>query len=216
MQYQLAVFDLDGTILDTLKDLYLAVNHALRENGLPERTSAEVRQFLGNGPHHLLQCSVPAGSSAETIARTENSFHAYYAQHCTDYTRPYPGIPELIAALRKAGLQTAVVSNKPDYGVQTLIADYFPGLFDCAVGERENVRRKPAPDAVNAVLEQLHIPRERAVYIGDSEVDIATAEQAGMPCISVDWGFRSVQFLTDCGAAQIVSSPAALQALLLG
>ncbi|MCR5718172.1 MAG: HAD family hydrolase [Oscillospiraceae bacterium] len=215
MQYQLAIFDLDGTILDTLEDLYLAVNYALRECSLPERSREEVRQFLGNGMLHLIQCSVPQGSDEALVSRTAALFNAFYAKHCTDHTKPYEGIPALVAELRAAGMQTAVVSNKPDYGVQQLIADHFPSLFDCAAGEREGVRRKPAPDAVNAVLTALSVPRECAVYIGDSEVDIETAKQAGMPCISVDWGFRSAQFLTEAGAQRIVSSTEELKQLLL-
>ena len=216
MNYQLAVFDLDGTILDTLEDLYHAINYALRENGPPERTLDEIRRFVGNGIRKLVERAVPDGSSEEQICRVHASFDAYYPQHCADHTQPYRGIPAMLTALREAGMLTAVVSNKPDYGVQSLMVDYFPGLFDDAVGERAGVRRKPAPDAVLAVLEKLGVPREQAVYIGDSDVDIETAKQAGMPCISVDWGFRSVAFLIDHGAKLIVSSPAELERLLLG
>ena len=216
MQYQLAIFDLDGTILDTLEDLYLAVNAALREEALPERTLDEVRRFVGNGIGKLIERAVPAGAPAETVERVHAAFTAYYARHCADHTKPYEGIGQLLAALRAAGLQTAVVSNKADYAVQTLCEDYFPGLFDAVAGEREGVRRKPAPDAVNAVLAALSVPREQAVYIGDSDVDIETAQNAGMPCISVDWGFRSREFLTEHGAQCILSSPTELERALLG
>ena len=215
MKYQLAIFDLDGTILDTLEDLYLAVDHALRKNGLPERTLDEVRAFVGNGIRKLIERAVPTGSSEPVIVQVHADFTAYYAQHCADHTKPYEGIPELLRALREAGMQTAVVSNKADYGVQTLVNRYFPGLFDDAVGEREGVRRKPAPDAVRAVLEKLGVSHEQAVYIGDSDVDIETAKHAGMPCISVDWGFRCAAFLTEHGAKHILSAPAALAKYLL-
>ena len=215
MQYQLAVFDLDGTILDTLEDLYLSVDFALRQNRLPERSLEEVRQFVGNGIRKLIERAVPAGSSEELIARVHADFTAHYASHCADHTKEYNGITEMLQTIRNAGMQTAVVSNKADYGVQTLIADYFPGLFDYAVGEREGVRRKPAPDAVNAILEKLSVSRERAVYIGDSDVDIETAKNAGMDCISVDWGFRSTAFLIDHGARLIVSDPEELHKILL-
>ena len=215
MKYQLAIFDLDGTILDTLEDLWTSGCYALRSNGLPERTIDEVRSFVGNGIRNYMRRAVPEGSSEELLDRVHADFTAHYAEHCADHTQPYAGIPELLTALRSAGMKTAVVSNKADYGVQTLIGDYFPGMFDHAVGEREGVRRKPAPDAVLTVLDALSVPREQAVYIGDSDVDIETARNAGMPCISVDWGFRSTKFLIDHGAKLIVSTPSELQSFLL-
>ena len=214
MNYQLVIFDLDGTILDTLEDLYLSANYALKSNGLPERTLDEIRRFVGNGIRKLMERAVPEGSEEVLIRRVHADFTAYYAEHCADHTKPYAGIPELLAALRSRGIRTAVVSNKADYGVQTLIKDYFPGLFDYAVGEREGVRRKPAPDAVNTVLETLGIDHGQAVYVGDSDVDIETARNAGMPCISVDWGFRSTKFLIDHGAKIILSHPSELSDFL--
>ena len=215
MQYRRAIFDLDGTILNTLEDLAAAGNHALSVCGMPQRTVDEVRQFVGNGIRRYLSLAVPEGTTEEVLDRVHASFTEYYAVHCSDRTAPYPGIPALLQAVRRAGMRTAVVSNKPDYGVQTLCSQYFPGLFDAAAGERDGVRRKPAPDAVNAVLESLQIPREEAVYIGDSDVDIETARNAGMPCISVCWGFRSVEFLQEHGASVIVDNAAALERLLL-
>ena len=215
MQYQLAIFDLDGTILDTLEDLYLAVNHALQTNDLPGRTLDEVRRFVGNGIAKLIERAVPAGSSENVIRAVHADFTAFYAVHCADHTKPYDGIETLLHTLRDAGMRTAVVSNKADYAVQSLCTDYFPGLFDAVAGEREGVRRKPAPDAVNAVLEMLSVPRGQAIYLGDSDVDIETARNASMPCISVDWGFRSREFLSAHGASCILSSPAEVQAFLL-
>lgn len=215
MRYELVIFDLDGTILDTLEDLYLSVNHALRENAYPERTLDEVRRFVGNGIRKLIERAVPDGCEPEQIDAVHASFTACYAEHCADHTAPYKGIEELLKDLRSAGIRTAVVSNKADYAVQSLCKEYFPGLFDAVAGEREGVRRKPAPDAVEAVLETLGIAREQAIYIGDSDVDIATAENAGIPCISVDWGFRDTAFLIDHGAKLILSAPAEVGAYLL-
>ena len=215
MRYELVIFDLDGTILDTLEDLYLSVNHALRENAYPERTLDEVRRFVGNGIRKLIERAVPDGCEPEQIDAVHASFTAYYTEHCADHTAPYKGIEELLKDLRSAGMRTAVVSNKADYAVQSLCKEYFPGLFDAVAGEREGVRRKPAPDAVEAVLETLGIAREQAIYIGDSDVDIATAENAGIPCISVDWGFRDTAFLIDHGAKLILSAPAEVGAYLL-
>ncbi len=215
MQYKLAIFDLDGTILDTLEDLHAAVNAALREHAMPERTLDEVRRFVGNGIRKLIERAVPAGTPEEEIARVHESFTAYYTAHCADCTRPYDGIEALLRDVRRAGMKTAVVSNKADYAVQVLVADYFPGLFDAAAGEREGVRRKPAPDAVDAVLAALDIPREYAVYIGDSDVDIETARNAAMPCLSAAWGFRPVDFLVEHGAQHIVKTPYELYEALL-
>lgn len=207
MKYKLAIFDLDGTILNTLDDLADSTNYALRENGLPERTVQEVRCFVGNGIRKLIERAVPAGTQTEQTDRVHESFTAHYKAHCADKTRPYDGVIELLRALRAAGCRTAVVSNKADYGVQTLCQDYFPGLFDMAVGEREGIRKKPSPDSVNEVLQRLCTARADAVYIGDSDVDIETAKNAGLDCISVEWGFRGREFLLEHGAARLVKEP---------
>lgn len=214
MRFQLAIFDLDGTILDTLEDLCAAVNHALEAHAMPGRTLEEVRRFVGNGIRRLIERAVPEGTPVQEIDAVHESFTAYYAQHCADHTQPYDGIVHLLETLRSTGMRTAVVSNKADYAVQTLCADYFPGLFDAVAGEREGIRRKPCPDAVNAVLKALSVSPEQAVYIGDSDVDIETAHNAAMPCISVNWGFRPTEFLTAHGASCILSTPAALEAYL--
>lgn len=204
---KLLIFDLDGTILDTLKDLYFSVNYALSENHFPERTPEEVRQFVGNGIRKLIERSVPENSTEKQIQQVHQAFTEYYTVHCRDNTRPYPGIPEVLKTLRKNGSKLAVVSNKADYAVQKLCDEYFPNLFDAVAGEREGIRRKPAPDAVQAILKELHIQPEQAVYIGDSDVDILTAENSGMPCISVTWGFRSREFLIEHGAQKLISRP---------
>ena len=215
MRWQLAIFDLDGTILNTLEDLADSLNVALRKAAYPERTLDEVRRFVGNGIRKLIERGVPAGTETADVDRVQKDFMAHYQAHCADKTRPYPGVEELLLALRAAGYRTAVVSNKADVAVKPLCQDYFPGLFDAAVGERPGILKKPAPDSVNEVLRLLNVSREQAVYIGDSEVDVQTAKNAGMAGILVDWGFRSRAFLQEQGAKTIVSSAKELKKLLL-
>lgn len=214
MRYSVILFDLDGTILNTLDDLAASTNRALTKNGLPTRSTAEVRRFVGNGIRLLIERAVPSNTPLTLTDRVFDDFRADYAEHCADRTLPYDGIPELLRALRASGARTAVISNKADSAVQELIAHYFPGLFDAVVGERPGVRRKPAPDAVLEVLRTLSAAPADAVYIGDSEVDVETARNAGLPCIAVDWGFRSREILLQHGAQTIASSPAELLALL--
>ena len=216
MRYQLAVFDMDGTILNTLEDLADSLNFALKKSDYPRRSIEEVRRFVGNGIGKLIERGVPDGTDAESTKRVYSDFTEHYAVHCADKTKPYEGIIHMLSSLRQAGYKTAVVSNKADYAVQELCSQYFYGLFDSAVGEREGVRRKPAPDSVNHVLQQLNIKRENAVYIGDSEVDIATAENAMMDSIIVDWGFRERSFLAQSGAKTIISSPVDIKTILDG
>jgi len=214
MNCKLAIFDLDGTILDTLEDLTGAVNHVLAQFGYPFRTLDEVRQFVGNGIHRTLEQAVPPGTGADLVDQLYQAFTPYYQDHCADRTRPYEGIPELLRALRENGISTAVVSNKGDMAVKALCARYFPGLFDAAVGERPGVRRKPAPDGVLELLRSLNVPKEQAVYIGDSEVDVETARRAGLPCIGVDWGFRGRTFLLERGAPIVVDTPGEIVTVL--
>lgn len=216
MNYQLAIFDMDGTILDTLQDLTDSTNAALRMNHYGTRTIGEVKSFVGNGIHRLIELAVPAGSGADAVEKVYADFLPYYQQHCADKTRPYDGIAALITQLRDAGCKTAVVSNKADAAVQALCRQYFSGLFDYAVGERANIAKKPAPDSVNEVLRQLGFARENAVYIGDSEVDLATAKNAGMDCISVAWGFRDAAFLKAQGASMLIHTPAEAACIILG
>ena len=216
MKYKLAIFDLDGTLLDTLDDLADSLAHTLAAANLPPRTRDETRRFVGNGIHKLIERAVPAGSPDALIDNIEREFRGYYKLHCADKTKPYDGIIELIERLRANGCKTAVVSNKGDFAVQELAVRYFSGLLDCAVGERAGVRTKPAPDSVNAVLEQLRVDRADAVYIGDSDVDIDTAKNAGMDSISVLWGFRSREFLTEHGAMRFVTTPREIGDIILG
>ncbi|MCM1578548.1 MAG: HAD-IA family hydrolase [Ruminococcus sp.] len=215
MKYRLALFDLDGTVLDTLEDLTNAANYALSQNNFPERTAEEVRSFVGNGIRKLIERSVPPGTDEDAIQAVHRSFTDFYKVHCADNTRPYKGIPELLGNLRSAGCLTAVVSNKADYAVKELCRSYFPGLFDSVAGEREGIRKKPAPDAVNAVMEKLSVAPWETVYIGDSDVDIATAANAHTEVIAVDWGFRSRQCLIEAGAKVIASSPEEIGRMIL-
>lgn len=200
MKYKLVIFDMDGTILNTLEDLTDSTNATLEHFGYPVHSIEDVRHFVGNGIRKLIERAVPSGLSTERIDEIHRYFLDYYAKHCADKTKPYDGILDLIRTLRKEGCKTAVVSNKADMAVQELCKDYFDGLFDFAVGEREGVRRKPAPDAVEHVLDTLQITKKDAVYIGDSEVDVQTAINAGLDSVIVLWGFRERELLEQYGA----------------
>ena len=213
--YHTAIFDLDGTLLDTLQDLADSANYALALHGLPARTVEEVRQFVGNGVGLLIRRAVPAGTAEELERQVLRDFRAHYLVNMENKTAPYPGIPELLDALGAAGVPTAVVSNKFDGAVKGLCQNYFGGRIGAAIGESQGVARKPAPDTVLRALAELGMPREGAVYIGDSDVDIETAKNAGLPCISVSWGFRSRAFLTGHGAQTIADTVEALKELLL-
>ena len=207
MKYQLAIFDLDGTLLDTLDDLADSVNHVMDEFGFPGRSLTEVRSFVGNGIWKLIERSAPKGTPVEVLDRVFEQFKVYYGAHCADKTKPYDGIMKLLHDLKQRGIKLAVVSNKGDYAVQILCEQYFSGIFDIAVGAREGIAKKPAPDTVNEVLKILQIDKEQAVYIGDSEVDVQTAQNAEMDCIAVDWGFRDTEVLEEAGADLIASTP---------
>lgn len=206
-KYRLVIFDLDGTLLDTLEDLYRSVNFALEKSGFPKRSREEVRLFVGNGALNLIKCAVPEGTPQEDRDRVYADFAAHYAAHCFDHTGPYYGIAELLTGLREAGVLLAVVSNKDDTAVKPLCDRYFGSLLDVAVGRRDGVQKKPAPDTVNEVLEILRVEKSDAVYVGDMDVDIETAQNAEIPCISVTWGFRDPNFLHRHGAKIMVSSP---------
>lgn len=205
--YELFIFDLDGTLLNTLEDLKNSVNYALQKNSQPERSLDEVRRFVGNGIRKLIERAVVPGTDLPVIDQVHKDFTEHYKIHCADNTRPYDGIIPLLVGLRTAGCKTAVVSNKADYAVSELCQQYFPDLLDYAVGERQGILKKPAPDSVYEVLRRLQVPKELAVYIGDSDVDIETAQNAGLDSIIVDWGFRDRKFLLEKGAQVIVSAP---------
>ena len=206
-KYKIAIFDMDGTILNTLEDLWICTNYALSCYDMPERTLEEVRQFVGNGIAKLIERATPEGTTEELREQVLDTFKTYYKDHCADKTCPYEGIREVIKELRNQGVMTAVVSNKADFAVQNLCRDYFPGLFDEAVGEREGIRRKPAPDSVLSILQKHNLAREDAVYIGDSDVDLATSQNAGIDVIMVGWGFRDEAFILSKGAPFVIHNP---------
>ncbi len=207
MRYETVIFDLDGTLLDTLEDLADSVNHVLKESGYPERTLGEVRDFVGNGIRKLIERSVPEGTTVDSIDKVHQHFIAYYKEHCMEKTKPYDGISDLLQSLRKAGCKIAVVSNKADYAVQLLCKKYFNGMFDAALGELTGTPKKPAPDSVLHVLKKLDTESSKAVYVGDSDVDILTARNCCMDEIIVTWGFRDKKFLEEQGAKVFASSP---------
>ena len=214
--YQTVIFDLDGTLLDTLDDLADSTNHALALHGLPERSREEIRQFVGNGVGRLLHLAVPAGTSPELEAQCLAEFRAHYLTNMEHKTAPYPGIPELLDALRACGIPCAVVSNKFDGAVKGLCRRYFGDTIPVAIGESQGVARKPAPDTVLRALAELGARTAGAVYVGDSDVDIQTARNSGLPCLSVSWGFRDRAFLTAHWEQGIVDTTAELEALLTG
>ncbi len=216
MKYQLAIFDLDGTILDTLEDLTDSTNHVLSSNGYPTHSIDEVRSYVGNGIYMLIKRAVPNATDEKEIQRLFEQFVSYYKDHCAIKTKAYEGINDLLFALKENNVKRAVVSNKGDFAVKILIDDYFPDLFEISVGEKQGVRKKPYADSVNEVLRLLGCKKEEAVYIGDSEVDIQTAKNAGLACISVSYGFRSKEFLKENDASLIVEDVKGLYKELLG
>lgn len=191
MTCKAVLFDLDGTLLDTLADLRDAMNRALASFGFPPHTLEEVRSFVGNGIRDYTLRAVPAGTDPETADRVLAAFKADYSVHCKDKTAPYAGILPLLEALKQSGIQTAIVSNKADFAVKALAEEYFPGLCDCALGESAEIPKKPAPDMIRKVLRTLGVSEKDALYVGDSDVDFDTAMNAGLDVILVDWGFRS-------------------------
>lgn len=243
MRYRAAVFDMDGTILNTAGDLADALNYAMRETGhRHDYTEEQVRGFVGSGIRTAIgrafdeerrgaaarqsavgEMQKPPGAEeaalsadAEETERVLEVFLPYYETHCAVRTDSYPGICDMIRALRERGILTAVVSNKPDAAVKKLAQDYFDGLFDLAVGEQAGIRRKPAPDMTEKALAALGVRREEAVYIGDSEVDLETAENAGLLCIACAWGFRGAAFLRAHGAELLAEDAEDVRRIILG
>lgn len=208
------IFDLDGTLLDTIGDLTDSTNYALEKFGFPQRTTEEVRSFVGNGLKMLIFRALPAGTDDATIEAVLRQMKMHYTENYHNKTVPYSGIPELLTRLHEDGYPMAIVSNKADSVVSLLRTLYFDGLISVAVGETEQISRKPAPDMVWEGLRRLGTQRDSAVYIGDSEVDIRTADNAGLPCLSVSWGFRTAQQLQAAGARQIVHSPQELYTVI--
>jgi len=206
-QYDTYIFDLDGTLLNTLSDLREATNHALRKNSLPERSLDEVRRFVGNGVRLLIERAVPQNTTAEQTDQVFEDFRQYYLIHSMDTTAPYDGIIPMLAELSRRGKRMAVVSNKLHEATNELVSHFFGQYISVAIGESKGVRRKPAPDTVEEALRCLGVDKENAVYVGDSDVDLQTARNSGLPCISVLWGFRDRDFLAGLGADCFIEKP---------
>jgi phosphoglycolate phosphatase len=207
VNYDTYIFDLDGTLLDSLTDLAISCNYALRINNMPERTIDEVRCFVGNGVKKLMERAIPNGLQNPAFEKTYADFRQHYLVHNLDNTKPYPGIIPLLKRLHSEGKNIAVVSNKFYAATQDLVKHFFDEYITVAIGERENIRKKPAPDTVFEALRQLSASLSGAVYIGDSDVDVMTARNCNIPCISVLWGFRSKEFLIKNGATTFVTAP---------
>lgn len=233
MKYNLAIFDLDGTILNTIEDLADALNYSLDKHGYAKRNLKDVLRFVGNGVRRLISCGIMQDTqihvTEEEIDNVYDTFTAYYKVHCMDKTKPYEGIPSLIRQLKDSKCMVAVLSNKDDYAVQMLCDKYFKDMFDIVMGSRANIRRKPYPDALIEILKEAKNKKYlknhendgmqndiKAVYIGDSEVDIQTADNADIDQIIVDWGFRDRDYLKECGAKRIVSKPEEIYNIISG
>lgn len=209
-EFETYVFDLDGTLLETLKDLAASTNYALRTHNMPEHSIEDVRMFVGNGVKKLMERAIPNGIENPQFEDVYATFRQHYLEHNLNTTKPYEGIPELLAELKARGKKLAIVSNKFYAATQELARHFFPDTIEVAIGERENIKKKPAPDTVIEALRQLGASKETAVYIGDSDVDIMTAKNCDMPCVSVLWGFRDKKFLTEHGATFFVEKPCQL------
>ncbi len=238
MSYKAAIFDLDGTILDTVTDLKNAINYAMKETGHKcDFTSEEAKLFFGSGPYEAIKraLTVEAGWGYDTLLDigTENEkipdsitldeikkiidiYYPYYNAHNEDNTGPYEGISDVLMELKDSGIVLAVVSNKPDNDTQVLINKIFPGIFDVIVGQKEGIRRKPYPDMTLAVMDELSLEKNETVYVGDSEIDYETAINSGLDCISVTWGFRTKEYLRSIGASCIVDSAEELMGIITG
>ena len=216
MPFELVIFDLDGTLLNTLDDLTAATNGALAEFGFPGQTSEAVRTYIGNGVGNLIRRAVPAGAPEAVVSAVLSRFKAIYTENVNVRTRPYPGIVALLETLNRRGILCAVNSNKVDNAVQSLCDAHFPGLLSMALGEREGMPRKPAPDGVEYIMRQLGVPRARTLYVGDGDTDLRTAENARIDCAWVSWGYRARTELEGIPIPHACASVAALGAFILG
>ncbi len=212
--YKAVIFDLDGTLLDTLEDLYLSVNYALKNFGRRERTLDEIRSFVGDGVRKLVERAIGPDVTEAEVQAVLDVFKEYYALHSRDNTAPYAGVNDLLERLVGAGIKNAVVSNKLDGATKLLCCEYFGDNVSVAIGDSEERNKKPAPDSVFEALRVLGLSAEEAVYVGDSEVDILTARNCGMKCISVTWGFRSREVLEAAGGTVFVGDTNALEAVI--
>lgn len=206
-KYQAIIFDLDGTLLNTLEDLMDSVNFALRQFRMPERSLEQIRRSVGNGVRRLMELSVPERLQNPEFEEVFQAFQTHYTEHCNDKTQLYPGIDLLLQRLKARGVKMAIVSNKYHEAVQELKEMYFKEYLSVAIGEKEGIRKKPAPDTVIEALRELEITKEQAVYVGDSDVDLKTAANSGMDCLSVTWGFRTKEELLEAGATVMINDP---------
>lgn len=207
MKYNTYIFDLDGTILDTLLDLANAVNFAMKSKGFPERTVDEVKNFIGNGIKVLIRRAVPEKTSEDDYAEALEIFTKYYLEHIADNTKPYDGIVDVINELKKKGCKTAVVSNKAHFAAQAVVKDFFGEIFDIVVGKMDEFPSKPEPDSLLYTIKSLGADKEKCIYIGDSDVDVLTAHNAGLECIGVTWGNRDEDILRASRAEYIAHTP---------
>ncbi|MBR5302862.1 MAG: HAD-IA family hydrolase [Clostridia bacterium] len=215
MKIKAVIWDLDGTLLNTLDDLTASTNAALAANGLPARTMDEVREFVGNGVRKLIERAMPElGDQHPKFQQTLDAFVAHYGAHSKDRTRPYDGILDVLDALSQMGVKHAIVSNKVDFAVKALSAEYFGDRMLSAVGDDPSRAKKPAPDSVWEAMRQMGVKAEEAVYVGDSDVDVITARNAGIPCIAVTWGFRSEACLLGAGAQHMARKPGEIAAIV--
>ncbi len=201
------IFDLDGTLLDTLTDLSASVNHALRAFNMPEHTEEEVKQMVGNGIKKLIELAIPNGLDNPQFGDVHKAFMEHYLVHSLDATKPYDGIMEMLSALKSRDKKMAIVSNKRHEATERLCRHFFNDYISVAIGESDRIKRKPAPDTVIEAMTRLGADKKNTIYIGDSDVDIVTAQNSGIPCISVLWGFRDKNFLLRHGATTLISSP---------
>lgn len=208
------IWDMDGTLMDTLQDLAVAVNHALRKYNMPERTMEQIRRSVGNGVRRLVMLSVPEGEHNPQFQDVFDEFRSWYLLHCEDHTVPYEGIQEVLHELKAAGYRMAIVSNKLQEGIDELHRRWFADTIDVAIGERPGIARKPAADMVHLAMRELGATVQDSVYIGDSDVDLATARNSGLPCISVLWGFRTREELLQAGADCFAESPRDIKLIL--
>lgn len=214
MKCDAIIFDLDGTLTDTLCDLKNSVNFALREFGFPERTLDEVRSFVGNGVRKLIYSSVPENTDNETAECCLSVFKEHYKNNSLVETKPYDGIMQMLESLKNQGIKTAVVTNKMHEAAEEIVKIFFGDLIDITLGQVDGVSQKPQPDGIYHVLEKLSVSKEKAIYVGDSEVDCITAKNAGIPCIGVTWGFRDESVLVENGADYLADTPKDLETIL--
>ena len=214
MNIKAVIWDLDGTLLNTLDDLAASVNAALAMNGMPLRSTEEVRAFVGNGIRRLMVRAVPGGEANPAFDKALEDFTRHYGAHSRDRTRPYDGILEMLDKLSEAGVKHAIVSNKIDFAVKELSRAYFGERMCAAIGDDPSRARKPAPDSVLAAMREMGVTAQETVYVGDSDVDVLTARNAGVPCVAVLWGFRDEACLRAAGAGQLARTPEELREII--